>query len=93
MRPGEELDKEELREMRLGKRGMGIMELAGPRTCFAGTGGRTELGKLRDTGHSEGKVPGPSLQAPLPLREHSEQELNHIPICPCSAAALSVVPD
>lgn len=60
MRPVEKLDKGGLREMRLGRRGMGITELAALRTCFAGAGGRTELGKLggtRRSGHPEGKVP------------------------------------
>lgn len=88
--------------MRLGNRGMGIMELAGLRTCFAGRGGRTELGKVGGTrrrarlgiSKREGSRRGPSLQALL-LRELSlsERELDHTTICLCSVAAVSVIPD
>lgn len=43
MRPGGELDKGGLQEMRIGKRGMGNTEQEGLRTCFAGISGRTEV--------------------------------------------------
>lgn len=84
--------------MRIGKRGMGSTEQEGLRTCFAGISGRTEVSKLDGTRRRarlgaprrEGSRLGPSLQAPLPLRELSlsERELDHTSICPCSATAV-----
>lgn len=86
--------------MRLGNSGMSIMNLAGLRTCFAGTGGRTELGKLGGTRRRarlgifrrEGSRIDPSLQAPLLLRELERGTRSHT-LCLCSVAAVSVAPD
>lgn len=85
--------------MRLGNSGMSIMNLVGLRTCFAGTGGRTELGKLGGTrrrarfgiSRREGSRIDPSLQAPL-LRELERGTRSHT-LCLCSVAAVSVAPD